>query len=314
MRKRACAIVVLGVMSLLSGCGSDGPTAASGADPSVTVPWSLLSGQIAVVTGRCGGGPTACESFLYVVNAGSRQIRQIATVGEPNHFLQLSWSPGGDELAYASYALSASAQLWKIRADGTGRTPIFASEAHNSSPAWSSDGRLAYRFSGTRDNTVVTGVFIDGQPFLIGDIQVGRMAWSPSSDHMVVAMRQGAEPQVLFRAALDGSAPVRISPMPAGPSPEASSNPVYSPDGSRLAFEFFRQGGASGITVMNPDGSGMQLLAGGVGGRLPTWSADGSSILFIRDDGLFIMNSAGTGVVRVLAFREGLIRDVAWIP
>ena len=94
-------------------------------------------------------------------------------------------------------------------------------------------------------------------------------------------------------------------------NPNFSSDPAYSPDGSRIAF---RSGGASGayeIFVMNADGSGRrQLTNSGSADSDPAWSHDGTKILFVSntfsldgettdpllsDPEIWVMNADGSG-------------------
>ena len=79
-----------------------------------------------------------------------------------------------------------------------------------------------------------------------------------------------------------------------------SSDPAYSPDGSRIAF---RSGGALGydIFVMNADGSGRRQLtdtgsAGSDGSAEsePAWSHDGSKIAFVSNSEIWVMNADGS--------------------
>lgn len=74
----------------------------------------------------------------------------------------------------------------------------------------------------------------------------------------------------------------------------AESNPAVSPNGSRVAYEFF-----SGIWVMNADGSSKKMLTDGLAVGSPdldpAWSADGTRIAFSRGGDIWSMNANGTG-------------------
>jgi Tol biopolymer transport system component len=71
----------------------------------------------------------------------------------------------------------------------------------------------------------------------------------------------------------------------------AEANPAVSPDGSRVAYEFFR-----GIWVMNADGSAEKMLTDGeTTDEDPAWSADGTKIAFSRGGDIWSMNANGTG-------------------
>src|SRR2546422_5263788 len=54
-------------------------------------------------------------------------------------------------------------------------------------------------------------------------------------------------------------------------------DPVWSPDGTRIAFESGREDGTSDVYLMNADGSNrVQLTRGSTGNLLPAWSPDGA--------------------------------------
>ncbi len=88
--------------------------------------------------------------------------------------------------------------------------------------------------------------------------------------------------QLWILTAADGKS-VRLMP-----GPDSSSEPEWSPDGSRLAFSG-KLNGKSGLLVAAPDGSGLRLLAelDGTNNPLPSmgkrfaWSPDGKSIAFV---------------------------------
>ncbi len=74
----------------------------------------------------------------------------------------------------------------------------------------------------------------------------------------------------------------------------AEGNPTVSPDGSRVAYEFF-----SGIWVMNADGTAKKMLTDGMAAgspdQDPAWSADGTKIAFSRGGDIWSMNANGSG-------------------
>lgn len=85
---------------------------------------------------------------------------------------------------------------------------------------------------------------------------------------------------------------------------EDSFQPVYSPDGTKIAFSSLRNG-TQQIFVMDEDGSNVvQLTTDGLFSGAPFWSPDGEKILFVSERNgnnldIFIMNADGTDETRL---------------
>ncbi len=104
----------------------------------------------------------------------------------------------------------------------------------------------------------------------------------------------------------DGTDLRTITPDTYGePSGEAGP-PVWSPDGSEIAFDTL-----GGIYVMAPDGSDLQLVSQYQGKYAcydlePSWSPDGSKLVFAvlcdgGNDGIWVVNADGTGKTQLAA-------------
>jgi len=78
---------------------------------------------------------------------------------------------------------------------------------------------------------------------------------------------------------------------------QSGNNPVFSPDGGRVAYGV-GGGRAPGIYTINSDGSGNTRLT--MFGNLPGWSPDGSRIAF-ASSGIWVMKANGTLQQKILA-------------
>ena len=90
-------------------------------------------------------------------------------------------------------------------------------------------------------------------------------------------------------------------------------DPAWSPDGTRIAFTGAVEG-IDGVFVIDAGGTGERYLGEG---RRPVWSPDGDSIAFSRTvdggDDIFVMNSDGSDQ-RQLTSAEGNDRRPVWSP
>ena len=88
------------------------------------------------------------------------------------------------------------------------------------------------------------------------------------------------------------------------------SGPVWSPDGSRIAFR-----SAAEISVMSADGSGRRVLYASADARRPVWSPDGSRLAFLSGypAALLVADIAG-GEARSVAAPVDFNAPPAWSP
>lgn len=109
-------------------------------------------------------------------------------------------------------------------------------------------------------------------------------AWSPDKKR-IVFYRNGA----IYVMNADGSGQIRLT------NNASDDHPTWSPDGQQIAIETRSQGGSS-INIMNTDGSDLTRLTEG---WTPSWSPDGTRIVFVRRDGIRAMNTDGSNVIRL---------------
>ena len=82
--------------------------------------------------------------------------------------------------------------------------------------------------------------------------------------------------------------------------------PVWSPDGSRIAFV----SGGRGLYTMSPDGSDVRLVSGSASRYPPSWSPDGRRLAFVAASSAYTVGADGLGQVRI----SKTISSPSWSP
>jgi Tol biopolymer transport system component len=172
----------------------------------------------------------------------------------------VTWTPGGDEVVFASTRAKAGNQagIWRV-------------SAVEGRPA---DPRLAT--IGTFPRNLPVNPALAGNRLVFEGENFRSTVWK-------MPLRGGA------------SLPVRVFG-----SGHGEETPTYSPDGKRLAFFYSRRGdGHHDIATANIDGSHLEQITtqGLLFTRRPSWSPDGSKVAYNANVGgrrcLFVVPSAG---------------------
>jgi Tol biopolymer transport system component len=275
--------------------------------------WSPDGRRLVFVSQRDG------NSEIYVMNADGSGQRNL-TRNRAKDDLP-TWSPDGRRIAFLRATRSSRGplgvirfwgdELYVVNADGSGlrRLPLNPRSKQYSlkHPVWSPDGR-----------TIHSGphlVRTDGSGSrLLSYIPSTAAVWSPDGTRIAVAgypwRYGGVQPRPccmpshtdIYVMNADGSGIRKLTHNALG-----NAEPVWSPDGRRIAFRSTRNGNRE-IYVMNADGSGKRnLTRNAAQDYRPSWSPDGRRIAFVSDrDGRLeahVMNADGSGQ-RSLALQE----------
>jgi Tol biopolymer transport system component len=263
---------------------------------------SLVRGQIVFVTERlcgqmgCGGGITVA----YPDGSGLRVLhRQRATTRVTEY--SPKWSPDRREIAYVrpSHTRPSSAQVWLMAADGThrrqlthlpptGSLQLFSGDGTASD--WAPNGRQLVFADGPSGNLYVANARTGAVSLLRRTpyYWVTEPVWSPDGRWIVFVEtpRGGAGASQLIRFSTRTHRLRQLTHLPR--SVGNTSNPAWSPDSRRIAFV------GAGIHVINRDGTHLRSLrTERIYGIEPSWSPDGSSIVFTDGNNLAVMKANG---------------------
>lgn len=108
-------------------------------------------------------------------------------------------------------------------------------------------------------------------------------------ERLVAFTLEAAGARQLFTLSLRGGYPTRLTA-----SDKAISDPQWSPDGRRIAYDSNRRVGLA-LWLMNADGSGQQILTNGHG-EYPAWSPNGRQLVYAGGDyfDIWIVNADGS--------------------
>lgn len=237
--------------------------------------------------------------FLYVINADGSNLKQLTTepgtVSWPVYNGSSSWSPDSKRIVFQRYHHDEYG-VYRINADGTGETDLTPDTDYDFYPRWSPDGG-SIAFLSWRDGDVAIYLMnSDGsnQRRLTHQESggLGSINWSPDGKKIVFTrkMPEPDGPRDIFVVDVAGGAPINLTNSAA-----TEYWPVWSPDGSRIAFYHLEENedgsGTWSAYTMTPDGHDVTFIAPvaltssftyfNVPSSQFSWAPDGNAIVFV---------------------------------
>ena len=282
-------------------------------DESKNIPWKMITGKIAYSRIEMGGEST---SYLFIIDGSSKRVKLVKKA-ERMQFYHLSWKTDGSVLTFSDYDENKNFwQIFNIRPDGRNLVNIHPANAHCSYPAWSIDGRLAYWYNNGWPH--MFEIRIDGKMFFNkGSCDQSRPAWSPDGKFLVISMADTNSQGSLYKMSLLDTSVTPLLIAKGEWDEEIFHDPIYSPDGSKLAFMKYNSstGDKSEIWIMSSDGSNPEKITSDNSDSYPAWSPDGQFIAFSR-------RAHGTSRIFVISLIDRSVTQVTekdadyptWLP
>jgi Tol biopolymer transport system component len=224
-------------------------------------------------------------STIWYLRIGGSPVQVTQAGSPPGGHGSPAWAPDGRHLVFTT-SDRHTAQLWSVAVDGSELLRFPSPHLYAYDPVFSPDGdRLYYSAVAETGHFGLWMVPMSAgrpgtEPERLVDLAFGtgrHLALSPDGKHLAYSNLQMSSN--LLSVAAEGGEPRPVT-VEAG----RNARPIFSPDGSKIAFERWRPGSNPDIWVMDADGSNArQLTSHPAVDTVANWTPDGTTLVFRSD-------------------------------
>lgn len=234
------------------------------------------------------GSGNVGSSTIWVVPAQGGAPRQVTKVGSPaGGHVGPNWSPDGKRIVFI--ALNFSSQvMWSISINGEDLKQFTGKGMEKvGHPVFASDGHRLYFDSGPFVETVAmsteTGMPV-GEPVKVTDVGASFISnLGVSADGKKIAYSVQTQTSNIWSVPVSPKTNEATGPpFPITNQTGTRNNqPVFSPDGHKLAFMEYVRGAGADIWIADTDGKNPVQLTTNPRNLVPNWFPDGDELAFV---------------------------------
>lgn len=243
-------------------------------------------------------------NWVGIVQADGSGLGRLGSGSDPD------WSPSGARIAFVR-----GDDVYSMNPDGSQERRLTTDAVvRTSGPTWSPDGTklLVER----RGRLYLIDPLAGGATVLPALVEAGAgtLAWSPDGTRIAFTAYDKARGTTAIAVMnADGTGAHELT----RPNSGGDTNPVWSSDGGRIAFDRLWENGNGGSSVMvvNSDGTGSHAVSSNISASGAVWAPGRAALAWgdrpyeptYRTGGLFVANADGTGRVRIAGRDEARV-------